>query len=163
MSPILFLDVDGVLNGHAQPGMDGGIDPNCARLLAEVVKKTRCEIVVSSAWRYMGIGRNSVLIQCLYGSLFSCLGAHEAGRVFVAIEQAIVGALPLENPNEPPVPRDVLIESWLRKNKKVRCWVAVDDLPCIARFGTRAVVCDSATGMTKADAEKVIKSFETQA
>lgn len=53
--PILFLDIDGVLNGHQILREAGccGIDPRCVRHLNLVLRRTGCKIVLSSAWRYM--------------------------------------------------------------------------------------------------------------
>lgn len=60
--PLLFLDIDGVLNSsrffHAHPnrqwsGRDEPIDPSAIVLLQRLVDETRCEVVVSSSWRYM--------------------------------------------------------------------------------------------------------------
>ncbi|MBP1183055.1 HAD domain-containing protein [Methylobacterium sp. PvR107] len=51
MTPILFLDVDGVLNCRAT-FMAGGervwrVDADKVELLNEVVRRTRCQVVVS--------------------------------------------------------------------------------------------------------------------
>ena len=54
MTPLLFLDIDGVLNDHV-PVTDYicGIDRDKIRRLNEIVKATGAEVVISSAWRYM--------------------------------------------------------------------------------------------------------------
>jgi len=51
---ILFLDIDGVLNGH-QRHANGycGIDSHCMSNLNHVIAQTKCLVVISSAWRYM--------------------------------------------------------------------------------------------------------------
>lgn len=54
---IIFLDIDGVLNGHARhPNGYCGIDPACVYRLNRIVAETGAKVVVSSAWRYL-IGR----------------------------------------------------------------------------------------------------------
>ena len=47
---ILFLDIDGVLNGHQKTGR---IDQHCMANLNYVIEQTGCVIVISSSWRYM--------------------------------------------------------------------------------------------------------------
>ncbi|MEE7440909.1 HAD domain-containing protein [Methylobacterium oryzae] len=55
MSPILFLDVDGVLNTHDgwAAGHDGhdSLDPGPVARLNALCHRTGCRIVVSSSWR----------------------------------------------------------------------------------------------------------------
>lgn len=46
MSPILFLDIDGVINTRP-----GSLDADKLELLAGIVRETGCEIVLSSTWR----------------------------------------------------------------------------------------------------------------
>lgn len=56
--PILFLDVDGVLNSHAYVARGGslscrtdGLDPEAVAQLQRIVDETGCSIVLSSTWR----------------------------------------------------------------------------------------------------------------
>lgn len=56
--PILFLDVDGVLNSHAYIDRGGslsckrdGIDPEAVTHLQRIVDETNCSLVLSSTWR----------------------------------------------------------------------------------------------------------------
>jgi len=55
MTPILFLDVDGVLNSHGSFVRNGEpvwrVDADKVALLNEVVRRTGCHVVVSSTWR----------------------------------------------------------------------------------------------------------------
>lgn len=55
MRPILFLDIDGVLNDHTwhQPADSTTIDKPCMDRLNKIIEATDCDIVISSAWRYM--------------------------------------------------------------------------------------------------------------
>jgi hypothetical protein len=52
---VLFLDIDGVLNGHERhpDSPYTTIRPDCVTHLNTVLLKTGCKVVVSSAWRYM--------------------------------------------------------------------------------------------------------------
>lgn len=53
--PVLFLDVDGVLNGHDHDDESGVclIRPECVHWLNQIIKATDCDVVLISAWRYM--------------------------------------------------------------------------------------------------------------
>jgi hypothetical protein len=51
---VLFLDIDGVLNGlgcFTQPNAHW-IEPDCVNVLNRVIKDTDCKLVLSSSWRY---------------------------------------------------------------------------------------------------------------
>lgn len=52
---VLFLDIDGVLNGHEfdDEAKSCNIRRECVKRLNRVVEATQCKIVISSAWRYM--------------------------------------------------------------------------------------------------------------
>lgn len=147
---VIFLDVDGVLAPHRAPGEDAGLDTSCCRRLYDIVASTNCDIVVSAAWRYMGYGRNSVFGQCLRSVM---LFEYERDIVM----SAVVGACPLEPQDEPPVPRNVLISTWVAEHKPER-WVALDDLDDIRKLPDgHWVQTDGAIGLTDADAERVIE------
>lgn len=56
--PILFLDIDGVMNSHAYIRRGGsvncrtdGIDPEAVAHLQRIVDETNCSIILSSTWR----------------------------------------------------------------------------------------------------------------
>ena len=51
---LLFLDMDGVMNNHQR--MENGycgIRPECVKNLNKILNYVNCDIVISSAWRYM--------------------------------------------------------------------------------------------------------------
>jgi len=49
---IIFLDIDGVLNGYEDLRKGVELDPNKVLLINDVAKETGCQIVLSSAWRH---------------------------------------------------------------------------------------------------------------
>ncbi|MDE2100904.1 MAG: hypothetical protein KGL39_26900 [Patescibacteria group bacterium] len=55
MIRILFLDVDGVLNGHDwhEGARSNTLRKDCIEQLSRILKETGCRIVLSSAWRYL--------------------------------------------------------------------------------------------------------------
>lgn len=60
---VLFLDIDGVLNGHEwdDEAQSCNIRRECVKHLNRVVRETGCRIVLSSAWRYMVHGGQMTL------------------------------------------------------------------------------------------------------
>ncbi len=57
MTPLLFLDIDGVLNSHdANEYRINSIHRDKIARLNQIVQATGAEIVISSAWRYMILG-----------------------------------------------------------------------------------------------------------
>ena len=64
MKPIIFLDIDGVLNNRqytmlklsqGQPKGRMPFDPESLTVLKEILEETGAEVVLSSTWRYMGL------------------------------------------------------------------------------------------------------------
>ena len=55
---LIFLDIDGVLNGHEDIHQTGihTISPAKVRILNHIVRASSAQIVLSSAWRYMILG-----------------------------------------------------------------------------------------------------------
>lgn len=53
--PVIFLDIDGVLNGHnfSTEAMSNVIERKQVQLLNWILRKTDARTVLSSAWRYM--------------------------------------------------------------------------------------------------------------
>jgi hypothetical protein len=78
---ILFLDCDGVLNGHEKlPGLEYcGIRPDCVARLNRVIAETDCQLVISSAWRYMIIG--GMMTKKGFEYLLITHGVRAAGRL----------------------------------------------------------------------------------
>lgn len=60
---LIFLDIDGVLNGHkfCKAAQSTGIDPTRVRELNRIVRRTGAAVVLSSAWRYMVHGKAMTL------------------------------------------------------------------------------------------------------
>lgn len=147
---LLVLDVDGVLNTRPAPGKDAGLGDEQVRRLVRVVITTGCSIVVSSAWRYMGIGPGSVLGQCLrsFGSLAD------------PIASAIVGMTPLEST---PEPRNENIMRYIVSPERPPArWIAVDDLREIEMLGPGHYLrTDPHVGLTDADADNLIAVLGT--
>lgn len=69
IGPILFLDIDGVLNHHVQhPNKYSGCCANCVAVCNALVQKTTAKIVLVSAWRYFVL-RNEMTVAGIGGLL----------------------------------------------------------------------------------------------
>jgi len=131
-SPILFLDVDGVLNTESSVKRNRfALEDNLLSRLGEVIKKTGCKIVLSSTWR---------LHQPCMDVLFERLRQHGLDSVIIDVTRDIKGAHRTDE-----------IISWLQQNGHIQHWIAVDDMDlqkmCPVRFTGHTVVTDYGKGV----------------
>jgi len=149
--PVLFLDIDGVLNGHEYNPLtqSNGITPACVARLNRVLDNTNCGIVLSSAWRYMVSGNAMSLQGFQY-----LLQTHQVRCV-----QRVIGVtrtdLQLEDTNE----RTREIREWLDQHHETTVFAVVDDLPLVfgdTPYAVPFVQTDETTGLTDADADVLI-------
>lgn len=75
MKPIIFLDIDGVLNSVSfrpldPKGLADWLDPRNVRVLNELIRSTGADLVISSSWR---LGRTEGELQAVLASA-GCLG-----------------------------------------------------------------------------------------
>lgn len=107
---ILFLDVDGVLNGHERHDNGYcGIDENRVRYLDLIVERTGCRIVLASAWRYMILGGQMTLHG--FGYLLSIHGAARATT------DSLIGILGPDKDPSDPHDRGKLAREWLTSKR----------------------------------------------
>lgn len=80
MNPVVFLDIDGVLNTLAlcsQPGGRERFSPAAVMALKEILKRTSAKIVISSSWREDVAHRIPVAFQKNgLGEIVGCIIAH---------------------------------------------------------------------------------------
>lgn len=146
---VLFLDIDGVLNGH-KPQRNGycGMDSKCVENLNYILLSVPdLQIVISSSWRYMVVPR----VMTLEGFEYLLLVAGVCCRGRLA-------GLTIRDEEVPE--RADQIRHWLDTHPDVTQHLALDDLDW--DFGSRKVVSlrtDSNTGLTEQEAEQIIKYF----
>lgn len=118
--PVLFLDIDGVMNG-------GEYDPevqsstfraDCVKRLNRVLDSTNCVVVLSSAWRYM------VLEGAMTLSGFSYLMRTHG----VKIADRLIGTTGRDTQVEDRTERGRQVKAWLAEHPEVTCYAVVDDL-----------------------------------
>lgn len=115
MRPIIFLDVDGVLNTpHTFPAFE----PQAVKNFNNLIKEIRPRIVVSSSWRYNI--KPSVLTHRGFSYLLFTHGITALGADDVIsntkLDEEING-------------RENQIKDWLNRNGYTGKWIAIDDLP----------------------------------
>ena len=112
---IVFLDIDGVLNGHEWIHRQGGrrINPKPASHLNILLARTGAKVVISSTWRSW-VNRGWMTVEG-FGAMLRSHG----------IDAEVVDVLPRGTTSE----RDHQIRDWVRQHKdEIESYVAIDDL-----------------------------------
>lgn len=118
MRPLIFLDIDGVLNKHGYNRCSdvesSTLEPEAVARLNRIIRESDAEIVLSSAWRYMVHGGAMTLGGFEY--LLRTHGVAAKGRLIglTATDEAI--------PN-----RGQQITEWLNAHGWERPYVVLDD------------------------------------
>lgn len=138
---VIFLDIDGVLNGHQWIHLEEGprIIPTPARIFNKIVGRTQAKIVVSSTWS------RKVKSGDLTPSGFAwMLKTH---GVFCEVIDAINSDVTV------PKQRADNIMKWVRENKPEK-WLCIDGLPVPVQFHIRP---NPATGLTSVDIQTSLR------
>lgn len=120
--PLLFLDIDGVLNGHEYDAHAKSctITPACADRLNIILTITDCRLVISSAWRYM-IHRGAMTIR----GFEHLLQSHR-----IRAQDRIIGITREDRSIEEP--RALQIAEWWNEHRRdwgdTKAWAIVDDM-----------------------------------
>lgn len=120
MSPVILLDVDGVLNAHEWchiPALPR-INQRSATVLNEIIRRTSSELVIISTWR-------SVLLRGEVNAkgfewMLATHGIHARVRGWTPANRSV------EEPE--PVQRSRFVSQWLADHKPEQ-WCVIDDLP----------------------------------
>lgn len=152
--PILFFDVDGVLNGHDYDARarSNTINPRCVDHLNQVIEATDCRLVISSAWRYM-----------IHGNAMSLRGFEYLLRTHrLAVTDRLCGFTRPDTPDEgqaqDPAHRGRQILEWVDAYGDGARWAAVDDLDLSTVLPAgRFLRTDGLRGLTWSDAQQLIR------
>lgn len=139
MTPVIFLDFDGVLNGNdwlaTLPLTFSSVvdlDPACCARLQRILDATGAVVVISSSWREM---------------LSTELICEELARN--GITATVIGVTPIK------AYRHEEIQAWLDAHPHVTNYCALDDVALPGHEDNR-VRTDERTGLTDADVERAI-------
>lgn len=131
---VIFLDIDGVLNGHqfSEYAESCLIDTACVAEFNQLLRDTGAGYVVSSAWRYMIHG--DAMTPRGFEYMLRTHGVM-AGRMlcYTASDEAVSAG------------RESQIRHWMTRYGYGRPYVAIDDLKLT---GIQAVRTDSKRGLT---------------
>lgn len=154
MQPILFLDIDGVLNDHTKYASGcTTILPRCVEQLNWLIRTTGCGLVITSAWRHMIV--EGTMNPKGFGYLLRTHGLSSA--------EAVIGSTERDRPG---LSRNQQVLNWLRGNGANRSWCVVDDLDlgfsacpqCCSKF----VHTDPAVGLTAQKATEIVGILKQQ-
>jgi len=135
MTKVVFLDIDGVLNGadfcaeslKDEEGLESWIDPLCVKRLLKILKETGAKVVFSTSWREMiggtfdGMDRPYVL--------------EDLADVVGVGHSDVLGTIPklmsLFERGFDPVNRGNAIRAWLEENQdlEISHYVILEDMP----------------------------------
>lgn len=160
-SPVLFLDIDGVLNAHEfDPDiMCGQIHRDKVALLNVVLRETEAKVVLSSAWRYI-VYRNEANLAGMewllrsHGMLANRLIGITRQDTMIRGETFSGEPSMWLHTNE----RGAQITDWLADNPPPRSYAVVDDLDLgITEAGHPLVQTTGTVGLTITDTMRLIE------
>lgn len=143
---IVFLDIDGVLNGHQfdEVAQSCSIDRKCVENLNRILFSVECEIVVSSSWRYI-----------VHGGAMTPIGFQYMLRTHGMRDSTPVRDITATD--EEIAIRGEQIRSWRRHHARGCHYVVLDDMDLgISERGLNFVQTNGAIGLTEGDADRAI-------
>jgi len=146
MKPVIFLDIDGVLNTLEQNRHPGGrevFSPEAVAALRSILERTGAQIVIASSWREGVADR--------IPDTFECNG------LGVYLEK-ILGYTPVLPEASPETRRADEIDAWLHGNPAYRNrFLVVDDDPCVGTaFPRHHILTQESTGLTRSHVERAV-------
>lgn len=141
---VLFLDIDGVLNGgRAYSGWPLAlIEPDCVKHLNSVVQRSQCKLVLSSSWRYM-VNPDAMTVKG-FGYMLKSHG----------VVGELIGVTCLDHECDG---RGEQIKRWVDEHQP-KVFAVVDDIRSgMDAIADRMVKTDCGVGMTAHDAECLVK------
>ncbi len=151
IGPLIFLDMDGVLNGHDYDpsAKSNTILRSCVDRLNRVLEETDARIVLSSAWRYM-----------LIGKAMSLRGFDYLLRTHGVIADRLIGATCAD---EEVRERGWQIQTWRRLHDHRGPYVVIDDMDLHIKplHGDRFVQPNGQVGLSDDDASRAIELLKS--
>lgn len=154
MTKILFLDIDGVLNGHQK--LDSGycgIDPQCAARFNKILKQyPDLKIIISSSWRYLVLTGQMTLEG--FESLLLTHGIRCRGRIMGITRK---DNKEYETDLRINQIRDYINGFYYSDNYK---WLILDDMDIDIAPVKEHIKIDGLTGLQDEDVDRIIKYYE---
>lgn len=174
MTPIIFLDIDGVLNRHVfnREAGSGTIDPKCVKQLNRILRATGAKIVLSSAWRYM-IHRRAMTLKG-FDYLLRTHGVIADSVVGMTdVDERCAGCRHRYQMVKDPIqkPRTRCAQCWAPMNRASQIWrwmtnncdvawkyIILDDMDMGCSLAKlKIVLCDGRIGLTRRLADRAIE------
>ena len=157
MKPIIFTDVDGVLNGNPYDHSTQRIDPHCVMLLSHLAEECDAHIIVTSSWRYLIY--NESMTPAGFNYMFRTLGLKSDRIAGVTIRDEICAVCNYDGEMvqgsdlcpqcQKPNDRAAQIARWIRQNGLPPAYVAIDDQDLgFTRLALPAVFTNGNIGIT---------------
>ena len=146
--PLIFLDIDGVLNWHDfNPiSLSAPIEQSCVKALNEVIHRTAAALVISSAWRYM-----------ILNGAMTLDGFHYMLRTHGVTSFTEIVGVTEKDGRDKGRNRDVQITRWRKANRHIGPYVVIDDVPVSMRLnGHPLVKTHSGVGLTDVEVNLAI-------
>ena len=152
MSPVLFLDFDGVL--HPEPLGDNARFSRVALLDTALDQVPDLQVVVSSSWRH---GRTLEQLRAPF--------AERHHPRFISTTAQFRDIANLFDESWQRFPREVECLYWLASQQRANApWIALDDCPWLFRpLNPHLIQTDPAIGVREADMEALVKWTRRQA
>lgn len=133
--PILFLDVDGVLNSNSS-----GLEHDKCMLLKRIVDESGCKVVISSTWRTFSSGRRKLIRL-----------AEDIGMEIISWTPDLRSRSLMSN-----AVRGDEIQAWLNGHPEVERFVILDDDDDMAHLKDHLVQTWFENGLTEEKANEAI-------
>lgn len=142
--PIIFLDIDGVLNRHLwnELAKSLSIESTSIAHLNRIIAETGAKIVISSAWRYMIIGQAMTLQGFDYLLRTHGLQADTLIGYTCSDEETVV--------------RGMQIHQWREQNSHIGSYVVIDDMDLWISEMHPMILTNPAEGLTGKHADEAI-------
>ncbi len=155
--PIIFLDIDGVLNRCGNLNGTGRMfEPECTWALKWVIEKTNAAIVLSSSWRYYVLDTDEFPSSMTLSGFEFLLRTH--GLCPFGVHPVVVGTTAKDLPDnrlDGRLMRCEQIQEWIDRHKPER-YVAIDDADLGMEF-CEFVKTDGSVGLTIDNAIEVVR------
>ena len=163
---VIFLDIDGVLNTEKYYNYlrDNGLDtddyfgnlfsPEAVENLQRIIETTNAQIVISSSWRFAGIGglRTMWNRRQLPGYIYDITSLYVADDFI----REHMGEEDFDYTEAIFSTRELEISSWLRDHPETTNYVILDDLSSMKRYEANYVRINPKKGITRENTEQAI-------